>query len=270
MDNQSGAHQSSSTRLILLAALCMLLFSCASLRATGTDSLPATAELTPTILASAEPQGSTPAPQVPTDSPEVSTETYTNETFGISIQYPASWFGPDIFEYQDGFRYEVGTDRVYPYGTGLEERQYEKNDAYYVTVQYTRGPLETTIEEYRAEQPWLQTPIQLLTMQNGQSLSDLRSIQTRVQEVKIGDYQGVEYIATLPDTAQTERVYVREVFLINVKYDTVRITGRPENVEISDPTDWKSDYQRVDEAHLESFRALVNSILLPDSSGRDY
>ncbi len=58
--------------------------------------------------------------------PEALVESYTNATFGVSIQYPADWFGPDINEYQNGFRFEVGTDIVYPYGTDLQERKYER------------------------------------------------------------------------------------------------------------------------------------------------
>ncbi len=103
----------------------------------------------------------------------------------------------------------------------------------------------------------------MLTMQDGESLSDRRSLLTRVRQVNLGDFQGVEYVATLSETAETELFYVRAVFLINANADTVQITGEPTNVGISEVAQWKADYQRVDEAHLEFFRALVGSLGLP-------
>ncbi|OGM14012.1 hypothetical protein A2873_03325 [Candidatus Woesebacteria bacterium RIFCSPHIGHO2_01_FULL_42_80] len=99
-------------------------------------------------------------------------------------------------------------------------------------------------------------------MKDGETKSDLRSKLIRIKQTNIGNYKGVEYISTLSETAQTEWVYSREVFLINDNYDTVRIQGSPNNVEVVNKSEWKTAYQQIDEANLPIFRDLVNSISL--------
>ena len=99
-------------------------------------------------------------------------------------------------------------------------------------------------------------------MKDGETKSDLRSKLIRIKQTNIGNYKGVEYISTLSETAQTEWLYSREVFLINDNYDTVRIQGSPNNVEVVNKSEWKTAYQQIDEANLPIFRDLVNSISL--------
>jgi hypothetical protein len=68
------------------------------------------------------------------------------------------------------------------------------------------------------------------------------------------------YLATIPDTAQTELAYAREVVLFDTDLNWLRITAVPNNVQIVDPEKWKNDYARVDTAYLETFLTLLNSI----------
>jgi len=150
----------------------------------------------------------------------------------------------------------------YPYGTDRLDRKYDKKNSYYISVQYTKKPQGTAIDEYKKNQPWLEGYLPLLTMKDGETKSDLRSKLIRIKQTNIGNYKGVEYISTLSETAQTEWVYSREVFLINDNYDTVRIQGSPNNVEVVNKSEWKTAYQQIDEANLPIFRDLVNSISL--------
>ena len=42
----------------------------------------------------------------------------------------------------------------------------------------------------------------------------------------------------------------------------LRISGFPNLVEITDESNWKEDYRRVDQANLDIFHKLVESILI--------
>ena len=97
-------------------------------------------------------------------------------------------------------------------------------------------------------------------MEDGGSISTIRSLTIRVREVKLGNFQGLEYIATLSDTAQTERVYIREIMAFDEDLNWLRITGSPNLVQISDLEKWKNDYSRVDLENLDIFTALAKSI----------
>ena len=90
-------------------------------------------------------------------------------------------------------------------------------------------------------------------MEDGGSITTSQITDIRVREVSLGDFQGLEYIATLSDTAQTERVYIREIMAFDENLNWLRVTGSPNLVEITDPENWKDDYSRVDLANLEIF-----------------
>jgi len=99
-------------------------------------------------------------------------------------------------------------------------------------------------------------------MQDGESLSDARSLVIRVRQLKVGKFDGIEYISTLSETAQTEPVYVRQVILIDEQSNMLTIMGTPNNVEIGDGMEWRDAYKMVDEANLMLFRQIVESIVI--------
>lgn len=187
-------------------------------------------------------------------------ETYYNKTFKMSLKYPPTWFGPEVYETSGEFFLEVGTDKVYPYGADITAKTYTKNNSYFISVLFRKKPDNQTIEQYKTSQPWLNSYLPLFTIDDGESISDQRSKLIRVKEIMIENYKGVEFISTLSDTAQTQMVYTRSVLLINNSYDLIEVTGRPNNVDSTASTDWKTAYKLVDESNLETFRNFINSI----------
>ena len=57
---------------------------------------------------------------------------------------------------------------------------------------------------------WIDSYLGLQELGDGQFITTPRSLVTRVGEVTLGDFSGLMYLATLPEGAQTERVYLRE------------------------------------------------------------
>lgn len=189
---------------------------------------------------------------------------YKNKTFAICLKYPGRWFGPEVYEYKDGFLFEVGNDRVYRYGTPLEHRVYTRVDDYYIAVTFTRKPSDVSVDQDKQNQPWLEQYLPLLTMKDGESKTDQITKLTKIRTVKIGDYSGVEYISTPSETARTDFYYRREVFLIDSRYNTFQITGSPANVRVANEANRRNDYKRVEGAYLSTFRKFVDSISLCD------
>jgi hypothetical protein len=210
------------------------------------------------------PAGSAVSPTASGEStePAASTDwqTYTNSSFGLSFQFPPAWFGPDEYAWDEGVRVAVGSDTVYPYGTDRSAQIYTLKDSYYVVIQYTRDTSNGTLEEYRANQPWTDTYFALLDLQDGESLSDLRSLSIRVRQLTLGQFEGLEYIATLSETAQTEPVYMRQVILFDEHLNALNITGTPNNVDLIGSESWREAYQRVDEANQDAFHQLLDSL----------
>ncbi|MBK7452561.1 MAG: hypothetical protein IPJ46_02245 [Anaerolineales bacterium] len=72
----------------------------------------------------------TPLP-VMTEAPQISVteapaeKPYANSGFGFGFQFTSSWFGPEEYISDQTLRIEVGTDKVYPYGTDPAERVYD-------------------------------------------------------------------------------------------------------------------------------------------------
>ena len=149
---------------------------------------------------------------------------------------------------------------MYPYGTDRSAQIYSLKDSYYVVIQYTRNSSNGTLEEYRANQPWTDTYFALLDLQDGESLSDLRSLSIRVRQLTLGQFEGLEYIATLSETAQTEPVYMRQVILFDEHLNALNITGTPNNVDLTGSEGWREAYQRVDEANQDAFHQLLDSL----------
>jgi hypothetical protein len=100
-------------------------------------------------------------------------------------------------------------------------------------------------------------------MQDGESISDLRSLIIRVRELELGWFKGFEYISTLSETALTEYFYAREVMAYHESAnDLLTVMGYPNNVKIDDAAEWRDAYQRIDEANLILFHAIVESITI--------
>jgi len=185
---------------------------------------------------------------------------YFNDSFGLSFAYPSTWHGPDVTKSEDGLRLAIGSDVVYPYGTDRTEQVYQVENSYYVTIQYNQNKNDRSLEEFRADSPWMDPYFALLDLNNGESLPGPRSLVTRVRQLKLGNFEGVEYVSTLPETAQTERFYVREVTLLDEHLNTLRITGTPNNVQVANPDEWRAAYSQVDQANLETFYQVLESI----------
>lgn len=184
---------------------------------------------------------------------------YKNEDVGFRFLYPADWFGPEVSASEGSLRIEIGSDIVYPYGTSREEQITSIPDSYYILIQYIENTTERSWEDYTSS-GWIDTYLALQEMEDGQFTLTPRSVATRIGEVTLGDFSGLMYLATIPDSAQTERVYLREAMLFDSELNWLRISATPNMVQIADPEKWKNDYARVDTAHLETFLTLLNSI----------
>ena len=184
---------------------------------------------------------------------------YKNETIGFRFLYPSDWYGPEVYETEGDLRIQVGSDQVYPYGTDRTEQISTIPDSYYVLIEYNPNTTGRTWDDF-VNSGWLDSYLGLLEMEDGGSISTTRSLVIRVREISLGDFQGLEYIATLSETAQTERFYARAIVAFDEDLNWLRITGSPNLVEITDPENWKNDYARVDQANQETFLTLVESI----------
>jgi len=178
---------------------------------------------------------------------------YTNSAFGLRFQYPFNWFGPSEYVSDETLRVEVGSDIVYPYGEPPEQPSDVKN-SYRVVIQYMKNNQNSY---------WKDTYQSLLNLNDDESLSGARSLIIRVRQLNLGRFKGFEYIFTLPETAQTERVYGREVMLFDEQTnDLLTIMGQPNNVEVGNGREWRDVYQALDYANLASFHYIVESIML--------
>ena len=202
----------------------------------------------------------TPPQELPA-APVTGWKTYKNDSFGLSLKFPSAWYGPDVYESSQVVRVEVGSDKVYPYGTGLEERFYDIKNSYYIVIQYSKTTDNNlTMEQYAESGPWIKTYLSLLSLKDGESISGLRALVIRVRKLKIGRFEGLEYIETLSATAQTEITYTRRAVLFDEHLNTLNITGTPNNVEIANVNNWRDAYQKVDEANQDTFYKVLESI----------
>ena len=194
------------------------------------------------------------AVDAPTEAePSTGLKEYSNRAYGLSFQYPSTWFGPDEYAVDTTLRVAIGSDVVYPYGTSLEEQIYTVKNSYAMVIQYTKSNQNTFFQE---------TYQKLDGLQEGQSLSDARSMITLVRRLNIGRFEGFEYISTLSETAQTEAVYSREVILVDDQSNLLTIMGSPNNVEIPGGQQWRDIYRAVDQANVEIFHQIVDSMVI--------
>ena len=208
-----------------------------------------------------------PAPEDPTSTPEAAAEPvspwtdFEYEALQFSFSYPTDWYGPDVYEVDGTLRIAIGSDVVYPYGTSREDQISTIPDAYYITIQYNQNQTNMTWDDL-VNSGWITTYLELQDLEPGATSSTIRSLAIKVRDVNLGDFKGVEYIFTLPDTAQTERVYGRQIVAFDENLNMLQIMGSPNLVTISDQENWKADYQSVDESYQEIFRFIADSIIV--------
>jgi hypothetical protein len=230
------------TYIVLFAVGVLALAACAPAAAI-TPTIPPPDE-PPTLPPTKMPTGT---PTLPPDEPPA-TKTYSNAEFGLAFQYPGEWFGPEEYISGQSLRVEIGSDKVYPYGE-LPEEPSEVTDSYNVVVQYDKGT--------GAEPEILAT---LRGLGDGESFSTARSLVTRVRPVEIGGLQGFEYVVTLPEGAQTEWVYLREVLLYDPQTgDRLTVRGQPTNVLVEGDV-WRAAYRAVEQTFLTALEDIVASI----------
>jgi hypothetical protein len=178
---------------------------------------------------------------------------YTNDAFKFGFQYASNWFGPSE-DISDGtLRVEVGSDKVYPYGESPEQPSDVKN-SYNVVIQYTKNNQNSY---------WKDAYQSLQNLKDSESLSGARSQIIRVRQLDVGRFKGFEYISTLSETARTDHVYARQVILFDEQTnDLLVIMGQPNNVEVSNGTNWRDVYQMIDKANLSSFHKIVESLTI--------
>ena len=186
---------------------------------------------------------------------------YYNETLSFSFSYPTTWYGPDVYESEGSLRLQVGSDVVHPYGTDRTEQVATIPDSYYITIQYFENIQGRTWDDFIAS-GWITGYLDLVDLQDGESHTTPRSLTIRVREITLGNFKGLEYIATLSETAQTERFYARVITAFDDDLNWLSIMGSPNMVQITDPENWKEDYRRVDQANLEIFTRLAESIVI--------
>jgi hypothetical protein len=232
--------------LILSLSMIVLIIIACTPRATAISApLPS-----PTPSTAMETQ--TPIPVALTEvNPSTETKLYTNDLFGLSFQYPSSWYGPSQYVSDRSLRVEVGSDVVYPYGERPEQASSIKN-SYSVVIQYTKNNQNSY---------WKDTYQTLLNLRDGESLSGARSLLIRVRQLNIGRFKGFEYITTLSETAQTDYFYTRSIMMFDEQTnDLMTIMGQPYNVEFNNGEEWREAYRTIDEANLTFFQKLVESI----------
>lgn len=215
----------------------------------------------PTLVAVIESPAITEAPvtdSTATDAPvpmdPSGMKSYSNSEFGLSFQFPAIWFGPEEYISEGSLRVEVGSDQVYPYGTDPSERIYNLRNSYSVLLQYSKD---------NQDQYWRDLYQSMLELQDGESISDARGMLIRVRQFTLGRFEGIEYISTLSETAQTDPAYTRSVILLDPQSsELVTVLGQPINVEVNEGENWRDVYRAIDEANQEAFYWIVDSITI--------
>lgn len=189
-------------------------------------------------------------PTIPT-TPAATSKDYQNSAFGLAFQYPIGWFGPEEYVSDQTLRVEVGSDKVYPYGTDRSEQIATIKNSYSILIQYTQN----NQNDY-----WKETYQALLKLKDGESLASARSLIIRVRQIDLGKFKGIEYISTLSESAQTEPVYARQIILVDDQSNLLSIMGSPNNVEAG--ADWRAAYQAIDQANVTLFHQIVDSIAI--------
>jgi hypothetical protein len=194
----------------------------------------------------------TTVPAVPSPTEEAAEwKTYENDEFGFAFQYPSAWFGPEVYTVDEMLRIEVGSDRVYPYGTDRMSQVYELDNSYYVLLQYSKND---------QNQIWKDTYQSLVNLQAGEVLSGSRSKLIKVRDLESDGFKGLEYISTLSETAQTEPVYTRQVILFDDSSNVLTVMGNPNSVSVPEGANWRNVYEEIDSENMATFHRILESI----------
>jgi hypothetical protein len=192
---------------------------------------------------------------------ESTKKSYTNGMFESTYTYPVGWFGPEIYKYENGFRFEIGTDTVYPYGTDPSERKLTKENSYYIVAQLDAKSEDMPAEDFRTANIGYKQIEALKDLKPGESKTDARTVTTKVRDINANGLKGVEYITTLSEEAQTEHLYMREAVLVNETTNTVVVVrGTPENVYVAEGLDWKEVYEAIDLENSAIFSEFVDDV----------
>lgn len=206
----------------------------------------------PTVVPAQPEATSLPPTDAPTDPAPVSDhKTYTNDEFGLAFEYPNNWFGPTEYVSENMLRLEIGSDVVYPYGTDPTTRVYELTNSYTILIQFSKNDQNTY---------WKDAYDAVADLEPGASNMNARTKVIKVRDLEMGRFKGAEYISTLSETAQTEPLYMRNVVLFDDESNVITLMGQPHNVLLGDGLDWRTEYQRIDDANAGLFREILESI----------
>ncbi len=242
-----------NTLSLILMLFGLVLAACAQPAPAVPTALAVTTTQAPALTLPPAPtaaQSPSPFPTTPPIEPEAQS-TYFNSQFGFGFKIPSGWFGPDEYISENTLRVAVGSDVVYPYGTGREEQIYTRVNSYNVVIQYTLNNQNTY---------WNEIYTTLANLQDGQILSEGRGMTIRLRAFELGGFKGFEYISTLSENAQTEPFLSRQVILMDENANLLTISGSPNNVELHTGTPWRTTYQAVDEENKAFFKEIVESI----------
>lgn len=180
------------------------------------------------------------------------TKRYSNNAFGVSFTFPASWSGPEEYVTDEALIATVGVDRVYLYGTSLENRVSTIMDAYEVTLKIDRIT--------QSSKTWTNEYEEMRRLKNGESIATKRSLKTRIRELNIDGLSAIEILTTLPPEAQTSVVHTREIYLTDSKDRMIRIVGQPTNVTQVEGISYQDAYAKVENGYLKAFYDIVASM----------
>jgi hypothetical protein len=196
---------------------------------------------------------------------------YTNASFGIHITYPQDWKGPEVYATEDQIILEIGSAVAFSYGTSLEDRVYPEGTFYIIDVLYYKNNSRLTLEQLQGNHGpnawsyrWCDYDIYqaLINLGNGESLIVDKEAVSKVRNVTLGQFQGIEYVATLPKDAQSMGMYERQTTLIDGNYDLIEVIGNPFPSQDVPNMNTNDVLRGVDEAFLDIYRGVVESISL--------
>lgn len=180
---------------------------------------------------------------------------YNNEDFGLSFNYPSSWFGPEEYENAETLRVEVGSDTVYPYGTSPEDRVRTIPASYFVILQLddNNHPNEFAMQQLE----------DLKKMKVEEESSDQRNKLIKIRDINENGLTGVEYISTVSESAQSEFYYTRSAVLQNSEGKILIINANVENVTIPENAtrkDWMEIFSEADKNNIQYFRMILDTV----------
>jgi len=175
----------------------------------------------------------------------------TNGAFGLRFEYPPSWYGPEEYISGQTLRVEIRSDVVYLHGEPPEQPS-DGKDSYDVVIEYTKDNQNSS---------WNDTYQSLGNLKDGKSLSCARSLISRVRQLDLGRFKGLNTSLRLPRRLrQTMSAEGKSCLDNEPTNDLLTAMGKPNNVAVSDGADWRDSYRAIDEANLAFFHEIVDSM----------